>query len=273
VRDRASLTAEFVCLLRALGGNDPFAETLLSPAFRALGAAWRAGRLAGLPVNALTLGIGPLIEARHRFIDRALLAALAGGAGQVVLLGAGLDARPWRFGAALQSARVFVVDHPATARLRAARTRSLPPVNATRVDVDFAREDFGDALLAAGHVPEIRSFFIWEGVSMYLPRRVVSACLDRIATLSVPGSGLALDLWRPDAGSPAVRAVEGLSRRALALSGEPVRFGLAPDAIAPFLAAHGFEAAEIERPRGVPWPGLTFVSAQKRALEPISAGA
>lgn len=269
MRDRASLTAEFVCLMRALGDEDPFAEGLLSPAFRALGVAWRAGTAAGLPVNALTLGIGPLVAARHRFIDRALLAALAAGAEQVVLLGAGLDARPWRLGAALRGARVFVVDHPATARLRAARSRSLPAAGATRVDVDFAREDFGEALISAGHLPGLRSFFIWEGVSMYLRAPVVGACLERIASLSAPGSGLALDLWRPDAGATAVRTVERLSRRALALAGEPVRFGLAPDAIGPFLGAHGFDVHEIDAPRGVPWPGLTFVSARRRE---VSAG-
>jgi methyltransferase (TIGR00027 family) len=270
VRDRASLTAEFVCLMRALGGEDPFADALLSPAFRALGVAWRAGVTSGLPVDAVTLGIGPLVGARHSFIDRALMAALAGGAAQVVLLGAGLDARPWRLGAALRGARVFVVDHPATARLRAARTRSLPPTGAVRVDVDFAREDFGDALLASGYLPEITSFFVWEGVSMYLPAPVVGACLDRIAALSAPGSGLALDVWRPDAGAPAVRAVEGLSRRVLALSGEPVRFGLAPADVAPFLGAHGFDAAATEVPQGVAWPGLTFAHARRRG---VSAGA
>lgn len=266
MRDRASLTAEFVCLMRALGGEDPFADALLSPAFRALGVAWRAGATTGLPVDAVTLGIGPLVGARHRFIDRALLSALARGAGQVVLLGAGLDARPWRLAAALRGARVFVVDHPATARLRAARTRALPPTGAVRVDVDFAREDFGDALLSAGYLPEITSFFVWEGVSMYLPGPVVGACLARLAALSAPGSGVALDVWRPDAGSPAVRAVERLSRRALALSGEPVRFGLAPGEIEPFLAAHGFDAAAIEVPEGVAWPGLTFVDARRRGL-------
>ena len=271
MRDYASITAEFVCLMRALGSEDPHAAAFLSRPFRALGAVWRGAAALGLPVDAATLGIRPLVLARHRFIDAALSAALEDGVGQVVLLGAGLDARPWRFAGPEGSPgerRFFVVDHPATARLRARRRLRMPAglaeASGIRVDVDFAREDFGDALLRAGYRPDLPSFFVWEGVSMYLPRFAVSASLGRLAALMAPGSSLGLDFWRPGAGKAAVRCVEAASRRGMALIGEPVQFGLAVAEISPFLGGHGFRVDALEVPQAGAWSGLTFVHARRR---------
>lgn len=261
MRDRASLTAELVCLLRALGEDDSYAGRLLSPPFRALEGAWRAGQRVGLPLDAATLGIRPLVLARHRFIDAALAAARSAGARQFVLLGAGLDARPWRFAEDLTGRSVFLVDHPATARLRAARSAALPPLDTRRVDVDFAAEDFGDALLRAGYHTEIPAFFVWEGVSMYLPRGAVEGTLRRVAELLAPGSSLAMDFWRPEAGGPAVRRLVEVSLRALDLLGEPVHFGLQPAEVGPFLAAQGLCATAVEVPEVGPWPGLVLARA------------
>lgn len=261
MRDRASTTAEFVCLMRALGPDDPYAARLLSRPLRRAERAWRRLDALGVPVDAATLGLRTLINARHRFIDEALSDALAAGASQVVLLGAGLDARPWRFADGLVGRTLFLVDHPATAARRAARARRLPPVDARRVDVDFAREDFGDALLAAGFDPERPAFFAWEGVSMYLDRATVEAALRRLRALCAPGAALAFDLWRPDAGGWPVRSVVALSVRGMALWGEPVRFGLPTAEVATFVRAAGFEPARVEVPAAGPWSGLTFVSA------------
>ena len=265
MRDRPSLTAEFVCLLRALGGEDPFAGALLSAPFRALGSAWRTGRRSGLPVDRLTLGVAELVRSRHRFIDTALQAALEAGVPQLVLLGAGLDARPWRFGPALGGRPVFVVDHPATARGRAVRARGLPETPSVRVDVDFAREDFGAALLAAGFEPARPAFFVWEGVSMYLEEPAVDAFLRRLAALAAPSSSLAMDFWRPRAGGAGVRAVVEVTRTLMSVLGEPVRFGLAAEEVAPFLAARGFVAEEVTVPEVGAWAGLVLVCARVAA--------
>lgn len=276
MRARASRTAEVVCLLRALGPDDPFARTLLSPASAALGRLWQAAARGGVPVDTLTLGLRPLILNRHAWIDADLELALAEGAAQVVLLGAGLDARPWRFAERLGDRPVFLVDHPGTAALRAARSagvRARAAADLRRVDVDFARADFGVALLRAGFEPRRPAVVVWEGVSMYLPQHVATAALDRLAELLSPGSRLTMDFWRPS--GPGLRAwvrgVVGLSRVALAASGERVHFGLPSEAIPAYLSDRGFEAEAVRVPETGPWPGVSVVRA--RRLDRATSGA
>src|SRR5580698_3090474 len=79
------------------------------------------------------------IAARTRFAEDALVAAVAGGAAQLVVLGAGLDTYAYR-GAMLDRLRIFEVDHPATQawkRQRLAETAIPMPPALTFAPVDF----------------------------------------------------------------------------------------------------------------------------------------
>ena len=62
-------------------------------------------------------GVMGFLRVRDRYIDDVLRERLAEGLDQLVILGAGLDARAYRFDA-LRAARVFEVDHPASQALR-----------------------------------------------------------------------------------------------------------------------------------------------------------
>ena len=55
-----------------------------------------------------------MMTIRTRFIDDALSRAIAGGATQVVILGAGFDSHAYRFQELLAPVRVFEVDRPVT---------------------------------------------------------------------------------------------------------------------------------------------------------------
>ncbi len=253
MRFHASVTAEVVCLLRATGTDDPFAERFLSPPFRALLAAWR--RTPG--IDAATLHMRAAVLARHRFIDEALARS---GAAQAVLLGAGYDSRPWR----LPGPRYFEVDHPATLGSRLRRAARLPSTGAVRVPADLSRADPAAALRAAGFDASRSSFFVWEGVSMYLPRSGVVRALERVASLLVPGSAVAFDAWSPVGG-----AVERLGLAGVRLLGEPIRCAIAPDAVPTLLEEAGLAvrelvAADVFAARaglGVAYPGLSLVEA------------
>ena len=259
VKGRPSQTAEVVCLLRATDQrrrpaqrilDDPYARWFLGPLASATLATWEAsGRLGDL-AERLSPGVTTFVLVRHRYIDDRLAHALAGATiRQVVLLGAGYDTRAWRFAQALAGRPVFEVDFPATsarkARILERHAGELPPVDVRRVEIDFQTQSLEGRLVASGFEKGRSTFFVWEGVSMYLTREAVKGTLRAIAMLGGPGTELAMDFWylvdAPDLLSSAYRA----SASALSLVGEPVTFGIHPEDCGSFLERHGFRVEEI----------------------------
>lgn len=135
-----------------------------------------------------------MIALRTVTIDAALRDAIAGGARQLVILGAGLDGRAWRIDE-LAGVRVFEVDHPATQAEKRSHRAELPePVAAvTFVPVNFERDSLDDALSAAGHDATVQTCWIWEGVVMYLTREAMLATLATVARRSTAGSTLIIN--------------------------------------------------------------------------------
>lgn len=233
--------------------DDPWAEHFLRPGLRAALAAYARSRVAKRADE--ELGLTHFVVTRHRYIDDRMLAALAAGAEQVVVLGAGYDARAFRFADALGARPVFEVDHPATqARKervlqRIARRHPPPAVDVRRIPVDFERASVAKGLLSAGFDRSLPTFFVWEGVSMYLTRDAVKKTLDTIAGLAPAGCEIAFDAWFL-LDDPDLRATwHRLSANLLSLLGEPVTFSLHPEDAAAFLAREGFELEDLARAR------------------------
>src|SRR5207244_12380639 len=90
------------------------------------------------------------IALRTTAIDTAVRAAIATGATQLVILGAGYDGRAWRMREPA-GVRVFEVDHPAKQSDKRAHLSELPPATAivSFVSIDFERESLGTALKLA----------------------------------------------------------------------------------------------------------------------------
>lgn len=203
-----SRTSIYVAAGRAMGAREPdpaarnpdyLAERLLGdpstldvdhPAVRALGLGYDDAMKDVEVVN-----IVRLMTVRTRFIDEALERAIAGGATQVVVLGAGFDSHAYRCQALLAHARVFEVDRPVTQALKKQRVNDVlggPPANLTYVPIDFQHEDLPAVLTRHGYDPVQRTFFILEGVTMYVQEDAVRATL-RFVAAHPPGSGLVFD--------------------------------------------------------------------------------
>jgi methyltransferase (TIGR00027 family) len=136
-----------------------------------------------------------MMTIRTRFIDEALERAIGGGATQVVILGAGLDTHAYRCQELLAHARVFEVDRPATQALKKQRVNDVlggPPANLRYVPIDFQHEDLADVLSRHGYDPAQPTFFILEGVTMYLPEEAVRGTF-RFVAAHPPGSGIVFD--------------------------------------------------------------------------------
>lgn len=205
-----SRTAAYVAAGRALGAREPdaaarnpdyLAEKLLGdtarldldhPAVRALSLTYDEA-MRDLEV----VGLVRLMTVRTRFIDEAFERAIAEGASQAVILGAGFDSHAYRYAELLQArrVRVFEVDRPATQAFKRARVDEVlggPPANLTYVPIDFRQEDLREAMVRRGYDPSQRTFFILEGVTMYLPEADVLRTLRFIAA-HPPGSGVVFD--------------------------------------------------------------------------------
>lgn len=175
-----------------------------------------------------------MMEVRTVAIDSAVRAAASP---QVVILGAGLDGRAWRM-PELASADVFEVDHPDSQRDKRERAAALTPTARAIhfVPVDFARDDLGRALEAAGHDASRPTTWIWEGVVMYLTREAIDATLRVVVRRSAPGSALLILYMAPSLLTPVVGAiVRGV--------GEPLRSVLTAGEMKGILAAHGLDVA------------------------------
>lgn len=201
VHDRkASRTAVFVCQGRAAADGrwavdrfrDPIARQLLRDEELAV---VEEARAAGSPVDRrrrlmveAVRACGVVVVPRTVAIDEAVRDA---GSDQVVIVGAGLDSRPWRL-PCLDDVAVYLVDHPSSQADATARAEGLPPLarRLVRVGVDLGRSGLGEALAAAGHDASRPTTWVWEGVIPYLTREDVRGTAAAIAARSAAGSVL-----------------------------------------------------------------------------------
>ena len=261
---RASRTAVFVCQGRAAAHgrlavnkfSDPIAERLLREdelaPVRAIRAATRddlqirtAGAAARMSAEAVR-AVAQVVVPRTVVIDDALATAVTAAAGtQAVLVGAGLDTRPWRL-AALSDVTVFCVDHPASQADARDRASGLVPVarRLVFIPVDLTTSRLDPALAAAGHDRAAPTVWVWEGVVPYLTRSDVEATVRALADRSAPGSVLVVNYQTPSLVATLGRWVAILAGRLFSVepftANEPWRSLWTPSDMAHLLAGHGF---------------------------------
>lgn len=252
-KNQASITAMGIAVLRAVESAKPAGERIcydpyarrflpgwfyhLLRFFIATGYAERRGK-----------GVVGFLVARERFIDDYLVAHLAEGIDQLVILGAGYDARAYRLESLCQGSarpvRVFEVDHPATQARKLNRVRNMLgrlPANAAYVGLDFNHDTLAGGLAAHGYNPHAKTVFVWQGVTYYLDPAAVDGTLAFIASNSGTGSSLIFDYIDQAllTGSTEHGEVKNM-RRYRGMTGEDLRFGIPAVEIEPFLAERGF---------------------------------
>ena len=254
----ASRTAVFVCQGRAAADGliavgtfaDPVAAQLLSSdelevvrlARSRVAPSQGQQRFAFESVRACAEVVAPRTVA----VDRVLADAVRPDRRpQVVLLGAGLDSRPWRL-PDLAGATVFAVDHPASqsdARRRAA-SLTHPACDLRHVPVDLAAEALAPALAAAGHDADRPTVWVWEGVVPYLTTSQVTATVEAVAAASAPGSTLALTYQERSLTASVGRVLMGLMARVSGaervLADEPWKSAWTPVGLEHLLTGRGW---------------------------------
>jgi methyltransferase (TIGR00027 family) len=180
-----------------------------------------------------SIGMRAYLVARSRCAEDALAQAVADGATQYVLLGAGLDTFAHRN--PYPGLRVFEVDHPATQawkRELLAQSKLPHPPGLTYAPVDFECESLPGRLAAAGFDPAQITFFAWLGVVPYLTLEAFRSTIRFIAA-QPRGSGLVFDYGQPRRVLPFREqlAHDSLAAR-VKLAGEPFQLFFTPSEVA-----------------------------------------
>jgi methyltransferase (TIGR00027 family) len=246
--NRASRTAHFVALGRAMadagashipGFRDPTARVFLDQRGKSSLAKTELALQDGRQSVRLEMarGMADMIGLRTATIDAAVRDAVARGAKQLVILGAGCDGRAWRM-PELAGVKVFEVDHPATQGDKRAHVAELPPAIGivNFVPIDFEREALAAVLQRAGHDRSVPTCWIWEGVVMYLTHDAMRATLAGVAERSAPGSTLIVNYHTVHRGF--------IARLIFRLIGEPQISAWSPDEMAADLRSVGFRVRE-----------------------------
>lgn len=227
---------------------DPFARHFLGPSLRLLTSNRWLAELGMRFADSVAPGGPGEVLARTPFIDDCLKKRIADGIGQMVILGAGYDTRAFRFRHLLASVKVFEVDKPATQTAKVEKARKLAgtvSVHVIYVPVDFDKDNIEDQLIARGYDPTVKTFFIWEGVTMYLTAEGVDQTLALVAKRSGAGSSIVFNYVHKavvdgsDVSDAAARWRAALERR-----GAPARFGIEKGQIEKFLAQRGLSVIE-----------------------------
>jgi methyltransferase (TIGR00027 family) len=255
-----SRTSILTAAARALGSREPDAS-VRNPD-------WAADRLIGPPELALiadhpvsraldqdfqeamndpeVFGFVWLMLVRTRFIDEQMERAVRSGATQVVILGAGFDTRAHRFTELLKGTAVIEIDHPATQEYKRRRVDAAlggAPANVVYAPIDFTRENLGEVLHRAGFQSGRKTYYIAEGLSMYVPEEGMKETLRAIAAESAPGSTLLLE-YINRGGLDVLRTYpSGMIKNAFDW-GEPFVFGVPDGQDREFLLEAGLERGE-----------------------------
>jgi methyltransferase (TIGR00027 family) len=251
-----STTAEWVCAYRGIGAQHPDPK-LRNPDYLAQKLCRRPGQFSDEYAGSrLVIDTYPvmyaayfMVNVRTQYIDAALRRAAADGATQAVILGAGFDSRAYRFRETFPQLRFFEVDLPATGevkRQRLAEAFGAVPDYVRYAPIDFGTQKLEDVLPPLGFDPKQRTFFVLEGVTMYVDKAGIGATLDFIRRHSAPGSRVVFDyLLRP--------VIEGKFKGywaadyitfAVARMGEPFVTGWMPAEAAAFLKKHGLAVVD-----------------------------
>ncbi|KAI3425331.1 hypothetical protein D9Q98_009095 [Chlorella vulgaris] len=147
-------------------------------------------------------GVCNFVDARTKWLDSALKAALDSGVRQVCCIAAGYDTRAYRF--CRQGVKFYEIDLPSASSKKQALVKSVLPgpevlPRPVYVAADLGRVTLGQALQGTGFDPSQPTVFTCEGLIYYLPEDAVATLIASVADLAAPGSSLLFDFLHADA--------------------------------------------------------------------------
>ena len=248
-KSQSSMTATGIAIMRAIESEKPEAERICyDPYARQFvnGALYRFVKFFDRIGYSEKRGPGVMgfLAVRERHIDEYLKTCLAYGVQQVVILGAGFDARAYRFEEFKHGVKVFEVDHPATQQAKLEKLEKIfgaVPPYVIYVPIDFNTQTLEQRLPECGYDEHVKTLFIWQGVTQYLTAESVDSTLTFVARCSAPDSSIIFDYMYTSLLDGTVRHGEvSKMRRDRWMSNEVLAFGIPEGTIGSFLEERGF---------------------------------
>jgi methyltransferase (TIGR00027 family) len=169
--------------------NDPVAKELVGAPVRFLMQFTSMRNFTVKQTDKVARGIYGTQICRTRYIDDAVKVALSQGIEQLVILGAGLDTRPYRL-PGIERMKVFEFDLPAVQcdkKQKIQKYLGRLPAHVTFVPIDFDTQNLETVLARTAFDPSRPVMFVWEGVTQYITEEAVQCTLSFIGK-STPGS-------------------------------------------------------------------------------------
>ena len=248
-KNQSSLTAAGIAIARGVESEKPEDERICyDPYARRFVPGWLYAGMAFFIRSGYAglrgPGVGEFLIARERYIDDVLQDFLNNGMQQLVILGAGYDARAYRFDKLGEGVKVFEVDHPATQADKQTKVRKIfgtIPTHVTFVPVDFNTQTLEKCLPESGFDPKSVTLFIWQGVTMYLTNEAVDDTLKFVVKHSAPGSAIVFDyIYRKVLDGVQKQSEISNMKRYRFMTGEGLTFGVEEGSIEKFLQERGF---------------------------------
>lgn len=183
---------------------------------------------------------------RKRWIEERVREAIAGGAGQLVNLGAGFDTLALRLASDHDDLRFIEIDHPATQSAKAQALRGEPARSRLELlPVDFTQQTLRERLPeAASFDPTVPTVVVCEGVLPYLDVAEARALFASLVELF--GAGVTVIFTFVAERSPTGRQPFGpLLKVMLTVWGESVRLRIEPEALRELVEGEGLTVSTI----------------------------
>lgn len=185
---------------------------------------------------------------RARYSEEALEAAVAAGATQYVIIGAGMDSFAFRRPDLLERISVYEIDHPVTQKKKLERIQRAGlqvPENHCFVPADLTKSTPVEALEGSGFDPAQLTFLSLLGVVYYLTPDSLAKTLRSIADGLVSGTRITVDyLLDKESSNPKYLGFREDMLDFVEARGEPMRSEYSLQAMSDFFSAQGFATVE-----------------------------
>ena len=186
---------------------------------------------------------------RKRYLEDAARSALSTGAvPQMVVIGGGFDTLALRLHEEFPDVGFVEIDHPATQRvkLQAMAAHDLPKDNLKFLPVDLMQRTLEESLLSfEAYRPDAETFFVCEGVTMYLTTKEIEKLFLFVCSHSGANSRLAFTFMESYDGQIRFKGSGAVVNAWLSRRSEPFTWGMAKEHLPDFLRQNGLEPDEI----------------------------